>query len=343
MIKLKDVAILAGVSEATASLVMNNRPGVNKQTRERVIEASIQLGYTPNFIARGLAMQKSHTIGLVVTDAENPFFGSLTRYIDEFVLSQECNLILSVSNDNLDLEERIINDFIGKRVDGVILVPTVSQRHDLSSFEQLEKHHIPFVFCTAFYPGVDCECVMTDLEEGSYQLTNYLIEIGHRDIVFLVTSDRKVVASKQRIEGYKKALLENRVDFSEENIISCGHPDFNCGYELTKKLISEKKPDAIIAINDILALGVKRAVKEKGYAVPDEISIAGYDDVIFSSISEIPLTTVKQDIQEISRVTVDILFKKIKNIQPKEKLIKIRPELVVRKSTGIKIDKVETG
>lgn len=333
MVKLIDVAKKANVSEATASLVMNNRPGVNTETRKKVLEVAMQLGYLPNFIARGLAMQKTHTIGLVVTDVENPFFGSLTNYIDESVLANGYNLILSVSNDDLELEDKIIYSFIGKRVDGVIVVPTVMYRDKFDSFDQLEKHNIPFVFSTSFYPEVDCGYVMSDLEQGTYMLTNYLVDLGHHDILFLVTSDRNVVPAEHRINGYKRALQEHDIDFDEKKIVPCSKPDFYCGYQTVEAIVRNHVPDAIITINDIMALGAKRAVKSLGFRVPEDISVAGYDNVIFSSISETPLTSVHQDTGEISKKTVELLLRKIEGREIEEKYQKIKTELVIRKST----------
>jgi LacI family transcriptional regulator len=162
MIKLKDVARRARVSEATASLALNRKKGVNALTRDRVLKAAEVLGYTPNTIARGLATRRTHTIGLVVTDIENPFFGSVTRFVDEFVRERGYTLVLSVSNDELELEERIISYFIGKRVEGAIVIPTISLRQDFSCFANLQRHKIPLVQATTYYPGLESGCVMTD-------------------------------------------------------------------------------------------------------------------------------------------------------------------------------------
>jgi LacI family transcriptional regulator len=335
MIKLKDVARRAGVSEATASLVMNERPGVNAQTRQRVLRAARSLGYTPNNIARGLAMRKSHTIGLVVTDVENPYFGSLTRYIDEAARNEGYNLILSVSNDDLALEDTIITNFIGKRVDGVVVVPSLARRTDYSCYQKLVEHRIPYVFSTTFYPGVKADCVMTDLEEGSYELTKYLIGLGHRCIVFLVSAWVEAAVSSLRIRGYARAFLDSGIRYEEDCIIACGHPDFTNGYSTTLDFLESREPDAIIAINDITALGAKRAVKEKGYRIPEDISVAGYDDVIFSSIPEIPLTTVRQNISGIAAETVKMLMGRMRGEGGRERIVKkLRPELVIRNSTG---------
>lgn len=255
MVKLIDVARKARVSEATASLALNRKPGVNAKTRERVLKAAKSLGYSPNTLARGLATHRTHSIGLVVTDIENPFFGSLTRHIDEFSLEAGYNLILSVSNDELDLEARIIQDFIGKRVDGVIIVPTILPRRDLSYFENLKKHHIPYVFSTPYYPGVPCECVMTNLEEGSYALCQHLLKLGHRDILLLVSNNREVVPSKLRIQGCRKAFEEHGLVLDRRRVVECERTDFDCGYTTTLRIMKKGKPDTVMAINDIMALG----------------------------------------------------------------------------------------
>jgi len=335
MVKLIDVARRAGVSVATASLVMNSRPGVNKQTRGRVLKAAKDLGYSPNNRARGLALRKTNTLGLVVTDIENPFFGSIIRYIDEYTREAGYNLILSVSNDDIDLEDQIIGTFIGERVDGVIVIPSLFHRTDMSCFHKLEKHSIPYVFLTSFYPDVKCDCIMSDLRTGSYDLTMYLLGLGQRMMYMLVSHDRNAVPSKLRIEGCRKAFEEYGLHFNDECIVECRKTDFQNGYLRTMEIVKEKKPDAVIAINDILALGAKKALKELGFRIPDDIAVAGYDDVIYSSISEIPLTTVRQPIEDICSKTVEVLLKRICRKKSSMQFHIIKPELVIRRSTEV--------
>ena len=334
MIKLKDVARRARVSEATASLALNRKKGVNAMTRDRVLKAAETLGYTPNTIARGLATRRTHTIGLVVTDIENPFFGSTTRFVDEFVRERGYTLVLSVSNDELELEERIISYFIGKRVEGAIVVPTISLRRDFSCFANLQRHKIPFVQATTYYPGLESGCVMTDLRKGSYQLGEYLLGLGHRDILFLASHDSTVPVSSLRIDGLQRAMTEANIPSDHLLVVECERASFSCGYATTLKALEQRKPDSIVAINDITALGAERAAREKGLSIPRDVSVCGYDDVIFSRISEMPLTTVKQDIKQICRKTVDTLFDMIKGNASACKIYKILPELVIRESTG---------
>lgn len=337
MIKLKDIAIYAGVSEATASLVINNRKGVNQETRQKVLDAVTKLGYSPNSIARSLATKRTRTIGMVVTDIENPYFGSITRYIDEYVRKENYNLILSVTNDIPELEEKILEEFIRERVAGVVIVPVQFMKKDFSVFNQLNKHKIPYVFCTTYYPGMEADCVMADLEEGSYKLIRYLLDLGHQKILFLCSSNRDVPISKLRINGFRRALNEAKLDINESRIIECRKNDFYYGYQsVFQQLSQDYKPDAIVAINDIMALGAIKAVKEFGLSVPNDISVAGYDDVVFSSISDPALTTVKQNIPEICSQTVDMLMDKITGKQVFKNTQALIPELIIRKSTAKK-------
>jgi LacI family transcriptional regulator len=335
MYKLSDVAERAGVSTATASLVFNNRPGVNEKTRKRVLSAASELGYVPNNVARSLAMNRSQTIGLIVTDIENPFFGSLTRYIDEHARKNKFSLILAMSGDDPELENRIIENFISECVDGIIVVPTQLARTDFGIYEVLRERGIPVVFSTTYYPGFEGDFVMTDLGLGSFRLTKYLLDLGHRDIAFLVSADRNAPISKLRIGGFERAYAESGLLYDPARIIQCARPDFQSGYVESSRLIEGRCPDAVIAINDILALGAQKAFKERGFSIPKDISLAGYDDVIFSSISDIPFTTVRQNIPEIARLSVELIVGRIVGIPQQEHQILITPELVVRDTTSV--------
>lgn len=334
MTKLSDVAQRAGVSTATASLVFNNRPGVNATTRRTVMRAAAELGYVPNNVARRLATNKSQTIGLIVTDIENPFFGCLTRYIDEQARRNRFSVLLALSRDDPELEDQIIKTFIGECVDGIIVVPTQFARREFSSYENLRKRGLPFVFSTTYYPGFDGDCVMADLELGSYRLTRYLLELGHRDIAFLAGADRNAPITKLRVNGCRRAHAERGLALDPARIVSCARPDFQSGYLEAQRLLGGTRPDAVMTINDLVALGAQKALKEAGCSIPKDISLAGYDDVIFASISDLHFTTVRQDIPEIARLSVELLIGRILGGTQKPVRTLIAPELMVRDSTA---------
>ena len=333
MVKLKDVADVLGVSEATVSLALNQRPGVNAETRKRVLETARQLGYTPNHIARGLAMNKTHTLGLIVTDIENPFFGTLTKHIDEAARELGYGLVFSVSNNDIDEEESILATFVGKRLDGIIIIPSVYHRRNKDTFERMNESSLPYVFATSYYPGLEADCVMTDLAKGSYELTKYLLDQGYRKIGFLSTADKVTPPTRLRLSGYYKALEHAGLPRTSRRIIECHRPDYFSGYDAVTALDVAELPEAIIAINDILALGAQHALLERGLRIPEDISVAGYDDVIFSSLSEIPLTTVKQDIPHIAKTAVEMLVERVEHVNTPIRSVRIKPELVVRSST----------
>lgn len=335
MKKLKDVAKLAGVSEATASMALNNRIGINKDTKKKVLEAARRLNYVPSDIARGLTNKSTKNIGLVVPDIENPFFGSLTKYMDFYAKESDYSLILSISDESPEKEDKMINNLISKRVDGIVIVPTFTPRDSVPYLKSLTEHHIPFIYSTSYYPGYEENCVFTDLEKGSYQLTKYLIDIGHRDIFMLTSEFPEIAFSVLRINGFKSALKEAGIDFNYCSIHCCKRTDFNSGYATTKRILNEAKPTAIIAINDLLALGAKQAILDLGYSIPKDISVAGYDDVLYSLLSDIPLTTVRQNIQEICKTTMEILISRIEKNTSFEFNRLIEPELIIRKSTGM--------
>jgi len=336
MITLKDVALKAGVSEATASLAINNKKTVSADTRKKVLDVAKQMGYIPNSLARGLARSKTNTIGLVVTDVQNPFFGSIVNYMDQHLRRFHYNLILSVSNDDPGAENQIIENFIRQRVDGVIIIPSPVIRDDFSVFRHLESNRIPYVFSTTYYEGMNCDSVMTDLTEGAYLLAKYLIGLGHRKMMFLASDNQNVLLSKLRIEGSKRAYQEAGLNVDDLHIVECDRNDFNSGHKAILDYLNKSEyPDAVMAINDIMALGAMKAIKDIGMHIPQDISVAGYDDLIFSSISDTSLTTVRQVIPEICLETVQILIDRIEGKATSPRIRMVQPELIIRHSTGV--------
>jgi LacI family transcriptional regulator len=331
MASLKDVARLAEVSEGTASLVLNNRRGPKRTTRERVLAAAAELRYLPNAHARHLASRTTDTVGLVVTDIENPFFGSITRHIDEYLNKHNHTMVLMLSHDEINTETRALENLLKRGTRGMLVVPTQLSRQEFDIFRTIQEHGVPIVFVSSYYADLPGRRVLTDYEDGSFQLTKYLLDLGHRDISFLVSSDPRAPIYFERVRGYEKAYETYGLPLPHRSIIRCPKPDYASGYLMASKILSELRPDAIIAINDVMALGAKHAARAIGLHVPDNISIAGYDDVIFASLAEVPLTTVRQRIDEICRLAVEMLLENDSNL-PEE--LRVKPELIVRKSTA---------
>ncbi len=331
VVTIKNVANAAGVSLGTASMALNGKEGVNEETRRRVLEIAEELGYRPNQYARLLTSKKTYTIGLIVTDISNPFFGIIIEYIEQALEERGYELMLGISNGSISKEKKCILKFIDLRVDGVIIVPSHKQSPDITHLLELRERKIPLCFITTYYDDMDASCVMTDLSDGSYQLTSYLLSAGHRRIVYII-GNRAIPVSNLRVEGYLSAFRKAGHEFNPDWIV-VDEATFEGGYHATGNLLSGPLPDAILAMNDIMAMGVIKRLKEAGVRVPEDISVAGYDDLIYSSLLETPLTTVRQPVLQMCTRSVEILLQRMENCtSPTEKVL-LRPQLIVRAST----------
>ena len=335
-ITLKDIAKKAGVSEATVSLVLNNKSVVNIRTRERVLKCMEEMNYRPNPLARGLALKKSMTIGLVCPDSENPYYGKLMKLLGHYCNKYGYSLVLGVSNNDIKIETRIMENFVDKQYDGIIVLPLNIRKNESKVFTEIKENGIPIVFCTSYYTGFKKDCVLTDYAEGSYLLTKHLLQRGHRELWYFVTSDKKLPVSQERILGYKRAYEEMGLKVKKEWIVGCEDISVEYGYSLTKEMLDQGRyPDGILALNDYMAYGIKKAILECNLRIPEDISLAGYDDVFYQLIADKPLTTVHQDMESLAANTVELLMQKMNKdfkpeVPPKQLIC---PSLVVRGTT----------
>ncbi|MEG0784046.1 MAG: LacI family DNA-binding transcriptional regulator, partial [Christensenella sp.] len=203
---IKDIAKSLNISEATVSLALNNNPLVNVKTKERVLVAAKKLKYFPNMMAKGLATNKSNTIGIIVPDINIVFYANILRAVDAIVGKAGYSLLAAMSNNDPEAEESIIQAFISKRIEGVLAVPTNKPTKFLTSYQKaLKDYNIPLVYITSLYTIEGLKYVMGDIMQGTYMLVNHLIDLGHSNIVFIGGS-RAVPTTALRIEGYTKAF-----------------------------------------------------------------------------------------------------------------------------------------
>lgn len=332
---IKDVARLAHVSVGTASMALNGKYGVNEETREKVLEAARELNYKPNPYARYLSSKKTNLIGLVITDITNPFFGILIDLIQRGLNQYGYDIMLGISRGSIAEEKRITQKFIDMQVDGVIAVPSHNPAPDTTHYEDLQKSKIPFCFITSYYPGIKAPCVMTDLSDGAYQLTKYLLQNGHRQIIYIV-GDLSVPVSSLRVDGYISAYRDLNLTYQPEWIFSTD-VTLEAAYSTTELVLQQFRPDAIITINDFMAMGVLKCLKEHSLSVPQDISVAGYDDIVYASILETSLTTVRQPLEQLCQRTISMLLKQLDSPDASnvitEKIL-LKPDLITRSSSG---------
>ena len=208
MTTLQDVAKLAGVSPMTVSRVINNSGYVNKKTRERVEQAIAELDYVPNALARSLRFKQTKTLALIISDITNPFFTTIARGVEDTASEQGFSVIFCNTDESRDKETEYLNVVIQKQVDGVLLVPAFSSQE---SIKFLQDCGVPFVVLDRRMPELKVDIVRCDSEQGAYELTRHLLDLGHQRIAAL-SGSRQVTTAADRIAGYRRALVEDGLE-----------------------------------------------------------------------------------------------------------------------------------
>ena len=337
---IRDVARAANVSVATASMALNNKKGVSEETKRKVRLAADELRYVPNHSARSLVTNDSQCLGLMVPEVVNPFYSAIVDKMTTLAEEMGYTLLLGISNNKSKQEKAFVETFASRRALGVIIVPMLEDNPDTDHLEILKMARIPTIFCTDYYDewtnGVkaDYPCVMCDFEQGEYEMVRYLIGQGHRKICF-VSVGMEAHFAKLRLEGYRKAHREAGLEVDEKNLFFINLPQFQRAYNITDNVL-ERKPDAIACINDVMTMGIMKRLYEKGLHVPEDIALAGFDDIMFAELAQKPISTVRQPLQGICERTMEILDSKIKNPKKsgkKGEIILEKPELVIRSTT----------
>ena len=330
-VTIKDVAKHAGLSVGTVSMALNNSDKISEATKKAVRKAVSELGYRANPFGRFLSTNTSRSIGCLVPDLTNPFYGQLLESIQREVEARGISLLIGLTNENSAVENKLINQFIDQGVDGIMMIPSTDTKRDISLIKKLLDDKFPLSFISSYYPELPVNTVMSDLKMGSYLMTKHLISSGQKKIV-LVSGNKEFVQFDERISGYKESLKEAGLDFGPSWIIESDVVTYQGGYNAVQGVYEEKEPDAIMAINDVMAMGIISQMRAHGVRVPEDVSVAGYDDLSISAIQETPLSTVKQNFSLMGREAVNMLFRLISGGE-REGIIRTSVELVLRKST----------
>ena len=332
MVTIKDIARELDLSYSTVSLALNDDPRIKKQTKEGVKLKAEEMGYHRNARARALVMNKSEMIGFILPDIENPFFASLIRGAEELAFEKGFNLVICNTNWDNELEAKHLNLVIERKIDGILLV---SCNEPNPTLEKVLSMHLPLVFVSSPYPEAKANFVGTDSENGGYLAAKHLLELGHREFV-VIGGQFNSKAIIQRFNGYKRALYEYNIILNKDDVI-LGDFSVNSGYRSIKRLLNtNRKFTAVLAFNDLIAIGVMNGIKESGITIPDDISVIGFDNIEAASFSGIDLTTISMDNSSMGRLAVEILLGEL-NCKQKPcdiKNIVLDQDLVIRNSTG---------
>jgi DNA-binding LacI/PurR family transcriptional regulator len=333
---IKDVAREAKVSVATASMALNNREGVSEKTRAKVLDIAREMNYVPDHSARSLVMQSSNVIGLMIPEIQNPFYSAIVDILTRIAEDKGYTLLLGISNSSSRQEAEYVRMFLSRRVCGVIVVPMLANHPDISHLEMLRSAEVPLVFCTENYAHCDEPLVMCDFASGQYAITKYLLDKGLTDFWF-VSTDMDVQFARFRYEGYCRALREAGLEVNQERVMLLQSPQYRQAYEATDRIIDDL-PQAVLCINDIMSMAIMKRMMERGLNIPQDVSLAGFDDVMFSELVSPPLTTVRQPLQTICEKTMEILEEKLRAgadqaAVERGRTYLIQPELVIRGTT----------
>jgi DNA-binding LacI/PurR family transcriptional regulator len=336
---IRDVANLAGVSTATVSRVLNNHPQISQDARSRVTAAIEQLDYQLNRVARRLRTDGTQILGLIISDIANPFFTSVVRGIEDVAYENQYSLLLCNSDEDPTKEELYIRVLLGEKVAGVIMSPT--DEYSTNSKVLIESR-IPVVAMDRRLCSLDVDTVIVDNVQGAYDAVDHLIQLGHCRIAF-VGGPVQITTARERKEGYKKALQDHALPV-DETLIKVGDFKQDSGYYNTGELLAmDDPPAAIFVANNLMTLGALNAIHEKGLNIPRDVAIVGFDDMPWAPSLDPPLTTISQPTYDMGRTTADLLLKRIADNNREKVEIKLRPTLIVRKSSGFPVGKeVET-
>ncbi|HLD29954.1 MAG TPA: substrate-binding domain-containing protein, partial [bacterium] len=280
-------------------------------------------------IARGLLKRSTQIIGLIIPDITNSFFPEITKSVEDEVKKSGYHVILSHSDELYPHEKEEINMLLGLRVEGLLIAPAGNQK-ELDIYYKLKRLKIPFVFVDRIKSKIACSSVVTDSRKGAYALGRYLIKKGYRKWGYL-RGPEEISSSEEHFEGLKESLRE--AGLPPGSIISAKAGYFEEeGYQAAGELLRKTKPDVIIGVNDPVAIGAYRFLKEKGIRIPEDIALVGFSDVKSADIIESPLTTVREFPSTIGRSAVALLLEEINNPGRKNRHLKIEPELIIRKS-----------
>lgn len=324
MVKLIDVAREANVAPSTVSGVIHNKVRVSDETRQRIREAIEKLHYYPNQVARGLRLNRTKTIGLIVPSITNPFYPAIARGIEDIANRDGYNILLCNSDRNVAKETQYIQALLNKQVDGLILTATALSKEQIIAF--VDKTEKPFVVmnCAIDHEGVDE--LFVNFREAARQMTDYLIELGHRQIAF-ISGPKDLDRAEQRLLGYRDSLTAHGLVYSKE-LVKFGNFDYQSGFDIAKEWsLSDQQFTAIFASNDLMAVGAIAALQENGKLVPRDISVAGFDDIDLAQFFLPKLTTVYNPMLELGQTSVRMILERLKG----ERNVKARQELMMSK------------
>jgi DNA-binding LacI/PurR family transcriptional regulator len=327
-VTIDDIARNTGFSRATVSRVINGDGSVRPSTAERIEAAITELGFVPNAAASALSGGKTRAVAVLLPDIGSPYYSDLLEGVDRVAQDRGYHILLKTKQQ----PKSILSLVDSGLVDGFIIRHSRDPEDDLPLLAELKRHMIPCIFIGKPVEGTNANSIMVDNVGGAREMAHHFVDHGFKRVLF-ISGSKGNLDSRDREYGFRVGLSERGFDLS---CLFSLEGDFSreCGYRLTKEFFEQQKVDAVFAANDRMALGVLFYCHEHGVRVPQDVAVAGFDDVFFSEFLWPPLTTVMQPMHEIGAVAMENMIMSIEGSKISTTRIILPTRLVVRKSCG---------
>ncbi len=327
MATIKDVAREAGVSTATVSRVMSKRDPVSGEMRDRVLGAARRLDYRPNALAKSLRVEATGTLGLIISNVMNPFFTAVARAVEDAAAERGYSVIIGNADEDPAKEERYVDALLRKQVDGFVVSPA---REESPLLREVAASGTPVVFVDRSIEGLDVPVVRADGRKAVGRLVDYLVELGHTRLA-IICGPEGVVSGRERREAFLTAAGQVGLPIGED-YVKVGSFRRESGARAMKELLElSEPPTAVFAANNLMALGALQSIKASGLMIPDDISVASFDDVTWFELLDPPLTAIAQPTGEIGATAARMLLQMVEGGERPEAYA-AEAELIVRGS-----------
>ncbi|MEG0051134.1 MAG: LacI family DNA-binding transcriptional regulator [Terrisporobacter sp.] len=328
-VTIKDVAKLSGVSISTVSRVINDSKPVTDEVKQRVLNVIKETGYVPNPLARSLVTKKSKLIGVIVPEVSDSFVNEILNGIEAISKMYDYDILLVNTYSDKQQELDSIKLLKTKQVEGILMLSWIL---DDDHVNVMKESRIPAVYISKTARDFDIYTVSTSNEDATYDMTKYLINCGHEEIALIMTSREETILEKERRNGYERALTDSNIKI-DDKLIKYGLTDYEGGYSSMKELLNDKIiPSAVFVTGDEAAVGAVNAIFDAGYNVPDDISVAGFNDTKLAKIYRPKLTTVYQPLFDMGAVAIRAIIKLINGEALEEKQIELPYQIMERES-----------
>jgi LacI family transcriptional regulator len=330
---IHDIAKKLNITASTVSRALKDHPRISAETKKAVQKAALKLNYQPNHIAAALRNGRSNILGIIVPTADRTFFSSVVRGIEEIANHSKYNVMICQTYDNYEKEVATVEALLNAQVDGII-ASHAKETVNFDHYRKVKEKGIPLILFDRSNDELEVSHVVSDDYLGGYKATEHLIQQGCRCIAHF-TNTRKISIYKERLRGYRQALLDNKIEFDESLVVE-SNMQLEGGRNSMLQLLKLKQvPDAIFSASAYGAMGAMQVLKENGYKIPEQVALVAFSNEPFTSFTEPALSTVDQHSMRMGNAAAEIFLEEINAVNEKfipQKVV-LKPELIIRASS----------